>query len=203
MGRTLEALKQATTPGYPREQGAPLARVPRAVKDAPALQAVWPEDVAQETDVPFVEVGGPRTTPPPPQAAVPPVVPPAPPAPEEPRLMTVLFRPLPDEPATRHGRSRFAPELVAYHQPDHAISGQYRDLLGRMLGTLPGERARVLLFTSASPATGTTTVLLNLAISVARQSGRRVVVVSEAGANSCGRQRHIPDALTFGALKRS
>ncbi|MBI1914764.1 MAG: CpsD/CapB family tyrosine-protein kinase [Planctomycetes bacterium] len=171
MGRTLEALKQATTRRDPRQ------RVPQAAKDAPPLQAVWPEDVAQETGVPFVEVGGPRATPQAPPATAPVVVPPSPVAPDGPRLMTVLFRPLPFEPATRPSRSRFALELVAYHQPDHAISGQYRDLSGRIVGVVPGERARVLLFTSAGAATGTTTVLLNTAITVARQSGRRVVVV--------------------------
>jgi len=177
MGRTLEALKQATTPGYPRERAAPLARVPQAAKDAPPLQAVWPEDVAQETDIPFVEVGGPRVPPQVPPTTAPLVGSPSPVVPDGPRLMTVLFRPLPFEPATRSSRSRFAPELVAYHQPDHAISGQYRDLWARLLGTVPGERARVLLFTAAGPTTGTTTVLLNTAITVARQPGRRVVVV--------------------------
>ncbi len=191
MGRTLEALKQATT------RRDPLARVPQATKDTPPLQAVWPEDVAQETDLPFVEVGGPRATPQAPPATAPLVVSPVPLAPDGPRLMTVQFRPLPFEPATRPSRSRFALELVAYHQPDHAISGQYRELSERMLG-VPGERVRVLLFTAAGPGTGTTTVLLNTAITVARcgqlaprvgmaktnsrselttQTGRRVVVV--------------------------
>jgi Mrp family chromosome partitioning ATPase len=176
MGRTLEALKQATTrrDSLPREVSK-LAQGPRTTKDAPALQAVWPEDAVQEAEVPFVEVGGPRSelTPP---GAIPVVVVPSPPA-EGPRLMTVQFRPLTVEPPTRHGRSRFAPELVAYHQPDHAISGQYRELSERMLGALPAERARVLLFTAAGAATGTTTVLLNTALTVARPSGRRVVVV--------------------------
>ena len=49
MGRTLEALKQSTT------RRDPLPRVTRPTKDAPALQAVWPEDGVQEADVPFVE----------------------------------------------------------------------------------------------------------------------------------------------------
>src|SRR5262249_57645582 len=85
-----------------------------------------------------------------PRAAPPPVSP----ALEGPRLMTVLFRPLPVEPAIRHARSRFAVELVAYHQPDHAISAQYRDLSARLLAPLPSDHARVLLFTSAASGAG-------------------------------------------------
>jgi Mrp family chromosome partitioning ATPase len=167
MGRTLEALKQA------------MARQAPTTRDIPPLQTVWPdEEFSQASDVPFVEVGGPRVpvqTPPAsaPRAATPSVSP----ALEGPRLMTVLFRPLPVEPAIRHARSRFAIELVAYHQPDHAISAQYRDLSARLIGALPSEHARVLLFTSAESGAGTTTVLLNTAITVARQNARRVVVV--------------------------
>src|SRR5262249_44897605 len=111
MGRTLEALKQVT-PGYPRERAAPLARVPQAAKDAPPLQADWPEDVAQEPDIQFVGVGGPRVPPQVPPTTAPLVGSPSPVVPDGPRLMTVLFRPLPFEPATRPSRSRFAPELV-------------------------------------------------------------------------------------------
>src|SRR5260221_229426 len=170
MGRMLETLKQATL------RRDPPARVTRVAKDTPALQAVWPEDAVQEADMPFVEVGGPRTAPLPVPATTPPMVSPSPTA-EGPRLMTVLYRPLPIELPTRQPRSRFAVELVAYHQPDHAISGQYRELAGRVLGALPAEQPGVLLFTSAAPATGTTTVLLNTAITVARPNGRRVVVV--------------------------
>jgi len=166
MGKVLDALRQAQ------------ARRNQAGKDAPGLQAVWPEEeLLREGEMPFIEVGGPRAP-----AEVPAILPsrvppPAVPPPPGPSLMTVLFRPLPLEPGALPGPARFAPELVAYHQPDHAVSGQYRDLAGGVLAALPGERARVLLFTSAVAGAGTTTVLLNAAVTWARQTSLRVVVV--------------------------
>jgi Mrp family chromosome partitioning ATPase len=80
--------------------------------------------------------------------------------------------------------------LVAYHAPGDPVSGRYRDLLGALLaalGDVSGARgglptrtfpgAGALLFTSARPGAGTTTVLLNLAVTAVRQGRRRVVVV--------------------------
>ncbi len=163
MGRILDALNQ----GQGRRPGG---------KGGPALQAVWPEEETGDNDVPFIEVGGPRA----PAAAAPahpaigvPVLPVA----AAPRPMTVKFRRPPQVHAPGRGAARFSPELVAYHQPEHAVSGQYRDLAGAVLAALPGERARVLLFSAAAPGAGTTTVLLNTAITIARQNGPRVLVV--------------------------
>src|SRR5262249_34937438 len=79
------------------------------------------------------------------------------------------------------GRSRFAPELVAYHAPDLPAGERYRELLAALLsaaGVLPGDRCPVLLFTTAEPGAGATTVQLNVAITAARQGRRRVVVVA-------------------------
>jgi Mrp family chromosome partitioning ATPase len=158
MGKMLEALKRARERHGRHEQ-------------APALHAVWPEagttDETPEEEMPFVEVGGPRE---PSQPAAPPAQPSAP------KLMTVAFRPLPEH-ALGHGLCAFAPELIAYHQPHHSISGQYRVLVDRLQAALPAEQARVLLFTAAAAGAGTTTVLLNAAITLARQAERRVVVV--------------------------
>ena len=159
MGRMLEALKQA------KSRRGPTAGNP------PVLQAVWPDkglEEEQAEEVPFIEVGG-RAAAPPKAAAVAPAV-------AEPRLMTVEFRPLSAEGVGGCGRCVFAPELIAYHQPHHAISGQYRALVAGLLGTLPAEQAHVLLFASAVAAAGSTTVLLNAAITLARQGGRTVVV---------------------------
>ena len=72
-----------------------------------------------------------------------------------------------------------APELVAYHAPEQPASVRYADLLGSLLEAgfvRAGSACRTLLLTAARPEIGTTTVLLNLAISAARQ-GLRVVVV--------------------------
>jgi Mrp family chromosome partitioning ATPase len=71
----------------------------------------------------------------------------------------------------------FAPEVIAFHQPEHAISDQYRTLAEEMLAQLPHGAARVLLFTAAAHGVGTTTVLLNLAVTFARQEDRRIAVI--------------------------
>ncbi len=61
-----------------------------------------------------------------------------------------------------------ASELIVHHQPEHPVSEQYRALVPHICQE--GEPPQVLLLC------GATTVVLNLAIAVARQ-GRRVVVV--------------------------
>lgn len=91
---------------------------------------------------------------------------------------SVAFRPLPAEPVRRRpAYERFAQELVAFHQPDHPAAEQYRSLYLSIESQLPEGASRVVLFTGTGTGAGTTTVLLNLAITSARQSGLRVVVV--------------------------
>jgi non-specific protein-tyrosine kinase len=83
----------------------------------------------------------------------------------------VTFRPLAER------RPRFPAELVAYHAPGQAASAPYRELLTALLATAPAGIAQpALLFTAAAPGLGSTTALLNVAITAAQQ-GRRVVVV--------------------------
>jgi Mrp family chromosome partitioning ATPase len=91
--------------------------------------------------------------------------------------MTVRFQALPLEGMPRGPLSRFAPELIAYHQPDHVISGQYRDLTTSMLVQTLMEQPRVLMFTAGASGVGTTSVMLNTAITLARHNLRRVVVI--------------------------
>ena len=92
--------------------------------------------------------------------------------------MSVSFRSLAAEPV-RLGppQERFARELIAYHQPDHAKSDQYRTLLGALSEQFSAGQPQALLFTASSSGVGTTHVLLNLAITFARQGKLRVVVV--------------------------
>jgi Mrp family chromosome partitioning ATPase len=54
---------------------------------------------------------------------------------------------------------------------------QYRSLATEIVRQLPGTQPRVLLFTAAAAGSGTSTVLLNLAVTLAAQDGTRVVVV--------------------------
>jgi Mrp family chromosome partitioning ATPase len=149
------------------------------------------EDVGE--NMPFIEVGGPRKiidasadvlacVPLPPAAVLPRAALPAqtPPAPvtTEPSLKSVRFRPLaPDQLPLPPAQRRFAPELVAYHQPEHALSEGYRALWAGIEGQRDRDRASVLLFTAPTARAGTTTVLLNLAITAARQGAGPVIVV--------------------------
>lgn len=193
MGRMLEALKQPqANRGRPAEED-------RSRPTAPPAEVPAPPEI--EEDMPFIEVGGPKGSvsgSPEVMAKAPPPRPAAAPAPEAPTAVgsavrtvppppspsaappeneaapwAVQFRPWGQQPAA----ARFAPELIAFHQPEHSVSAQYRLLLNGLLAHLPAPRGQVLLFTSPAPWTGTTTVLLNLAVTAARQEGRRVAVV--------------------------
>jgi Mrp family chromosome partitioning ATPase len=68
------------------------------------------------------------------------------------------------------------PGLVALHFPDHPVSGEYRTLRDEIARQLPDATARALVFTAAVPEAGTTTVILNLGITLAL-AGQRVLVV--------------------------
>ncbi len=76
------------------------------------------------------------------------------------------------------GRAADGPDagLVALHFPDHPVSGEYRTLRDEIIRQLPEATSRVLTFTAASPEAGTTTVVLNLGVTLARE-GQRVLVL--------------------------
>lgn len=187
MGRMLEAFKRVDPQ---RPQPEPVSPPHLAW---PKPEPVTPPTAEVEENVPFIEVGGPRTT----MEASPdvlaagaktpslptagprlrPVVPPS--LAEAPaRIMNVVFRPLADDPASRKApHRRFVPELIAYHRSEHPVSEQYRVLTGGIVAQLPAGRPQVVLFTALTPESGATTVLLNTAITFARQGDLRVVVV--------------------------
>ena len=48
-----------------------------------------------------------------------------------------------------NGRA-LGPEFVAFHQPNHAVSVQYRSLIAEIATQLPGAKPRVLLIVSAA-----------------------------------------------------
>jgi Mrp family chromosome partitioning ATPase len=143
-------------------------------------------------DAPFVEIGGPSGTvfsPPLPKAdakarpepprsfprIAAPVAAPAPaPAPAEATYLSVRFH---DAAPRQPTRTLTGPDagLVALHYPDHPISAEYRTLRDEIGKQLPGGTARAVTFTAASPEAGTTTVLLNLGVTLAR-AGQRVLV---------------------------
>lgn len=66
--------------------------------------------------------------------------------------------------------------LVALHFPDHPVSSEYRALRDEVVKQLPDATSRTLTFTASAPEAGLTTVLLNLAVTLARD-GQRVLVL--------------------------
>ncbi len=95
------------------------------------------------------------------------------------RPMTISFRPAASPPPLGRPslRPRLAPELIAYHCPEHPTAARYAELLTVLTAAAPAGRSPAFLFTSALLGAGTTTVALNLAITAARRGGSRVVVV--------------------------
>jgi len=90
--------------------------------------------------------------------------------------------------ATRHPRVAAEgpdPGLVALHFPGHLVSSEYRTLRDEVRRQLPEATSHVLMFSAAAPEAGTTTVLLNLAITLASDAKSRVLVV-DGNVNSPG-----------------
>jgi Mrp family chromosome partitioning ATPase len=177
MARFLDSMKAAEN-GHPATPAAASPPLP----SAPPLSLVTPEAGSEEPSgsgipddepaIPFIEVGPSRSIEGSPDVlAFRPVQ--SFPTVAAPRLAAgVSFHPvaLAAETATA-----IAPEIVAFHEPKHPLSGQYSDVLASVLKALPA-RGTTLYFTGSAAGVGTTTVVLNLAVTAARQ-GRRVVVV--------------------------
>jgi Mrp family chromosome partitioning ATPase len=171
--------------------------------DLPAdLRPAAVEPFAAEA-VPFVEVGGPdgvvaSVGKPAPPAVKPPVKPTPlretvipPPAPKprpvthaEPtppvtdsRILSVTFHPIPKAGLRLMQQTGVAPEVVAYHFPDHPVSGEYRTVRDQIVRQFDEPGPKVTLFTAGSAHAGTTTVLVNFAVSLIQEYGSRVLLV--------------------------
>lgn len=158
MGKILDTFRPADPAWVAPTPAAPIAEAP-----PPAIEA-------EPEEVPFIEIGPRRKI----VAASPGVLAIDPPAPALPRPHGVAFRSL----ERLKPRARFAAGLVAYHAPDGAEAAAFRELQAAVVeaARTKKETAGVLLFTAVRGGIGTTTTLLNLAITAAA-SGRRVVVV--------------------------
>jgi Mrp family chromosome partitioning ATPase len=191
MGRMFDVLRQSMH--TPDDESSPLP--------APADDD-FVSDTAPE-EVPFIEVGPARSLEASPtvlavpvprlRIASPPVEPAAPhPLPLSPQgrgvrgegrdgAISVALRALPGGLAIVPPQQRFAPDLVAFHQPDHPGAVEYREVAATLQEGSKGA-SRVWLFLGAVAGAGTTSVVLNLAICLARTRGLRVIVV-DANAN--------------------
>jgi Mrp family chromosome partitioning ATPase len=182
MARTLQALRRDAEPGGLR------------VAAPPEVSATL---VPGEEEIPFIEVGGKDT----PMEASPSVLAcapgpgaklqvhrpasvepaaaeePTPPSTSEQAPAIVAFRPLMGEAQPlAPPLKRVAPELLTFHQPDHAVSRQYDEVAKSIEQQLPASRSRVLLFSAVAGADASE-VVLNLAIVQARRRSSRLIVV--------------------------
>ena len=88
----------------------------------------------------------------------------------------IAYRPHSTDPVFGPPAARLAAQLVAFHQPHHPVSEQYRAVLGKLVRQV-GTTAPVLLMVSPVSGVGTTTAVLNLAILRAADTDCRVLVV--------------------------
>ncbi len=75
------------------------------------------------------------------------------------------------------GSAGIAPEIIAYHQPAHPISKQYVEVWNMMIAGFAGIGCPTMVLTGLRSQVGTTTVLVNLAVTGAGQGKRRVAIV--------------------------
>lgn len=190
MGRMLETLKLGES-----------RRAPVAISKseaAPVQDCVTDWEIAEE--VPYIEVGGPNKKVElspglmkhPPQAAPRPPHLPAEPAPAPAAVavkpmtayvtpakpMAVAYEPWPGPMPAPAGVS---PEVIAYHQPEHATSKEYAALLQTLSTGMKTGSAGVLLLAGLTPKVGTSTVLLNLAVLAAQAQKLRVILLDGNG----------------------
>jgi Mrp family chromosome partitioning ATPase len=184
MGRMLEMLKKADG----QRAVAPASPNPKS----PAADDCVIDWAVGETTMPYIEVGGPGKTVEgsaevmavthPPQVKQPPHAPTSKALSQsivlaqltDAKPLTVAFEPW-NGPAA--GSTGIAPEIIAYHQPAHTISKQYVELWNTMIAGFAELACPTLLLTGLRSQVGTTTVLVNLAVTGATQGRRRVAVV--------------------------
>ncbi|MGL6097303.1 MAG: tyrosine-protein kinase family protein [Fimbriiglobus sp.] len=93
----------------------------------------------------------------------------------EPRVLSVAFHRFPKS-GLRLVPTGVATDLVVYHFPDHPVSREYQEVREEIRGQFDAG-PRVVVFTAAAVAAGTTTVLLNCAASLTRDGAGKVLVV--------------------------
>lgn len=189
MGRMIDILRNAER--RPEAQGAKApdhesptvgTELAEGIGGSAPLGSDLPIFDEDDPTVPFIEVGAgreptQRLLPPPP--AKPRIVEPPAPLAVAPfqsaalGLISIRFQPV--HPA-RMGKRNIATEIIAFHQPDHLVSVQYRSLSVEISRQLPGSLPRVLLICGMSDGVGASTVALNLAVTMARQDLRVTIV---------------------------
>lgn len=102
----------------------------------------------------------------------------------QPQYLSVQLHRVVQQPMPMHTmqtvHSDVVPEVVAYHQPQHGVSNEYRVLKDEIRQQLTEIGPKAIYFTSAKQHSGTTTVLLNLAATLALETNESKVIVVDA-----------------------
>jgi Mrp family chromosome partitioning ATPase len=178
MSRMFKVLSGGTSPRAIAEAAVP------AADDVPFVEVGDPGGPVFSSGLSLLEVEAPAAV----AAPVPEPIPAAEPAPvplaertfprlASPKYLSVTFHDLTGRPRVFAEREGPDSGLVALHLPDHPISGEYRTLKDEIRAQLPEPIPRVIWFSAAAGESGTTSVLLNLAVTLARESAPRVLVV--------------------------
>ncbi len=160
----LEAPSDEYTPYI--EVGGPEGVVTSMSRPVPRTVAPMPAPIAERVSF---ALPTPKSTP---ILAQPPMVA----AESDARILSVTFHRLPKL-GLRLLPTGISPDIIAYHQPDHAVSGEYRIVRDEIVNQFEEPGPRVTLFTSASGLAGTTTVMMNFAVSLTQEHGSRVLLV--------------------------
>ncbi len=199
MGRMFRIISEGGPDPRPYPTHAPRGPVGVVVAERPdpVPVEVW------EEPAPFVEVGGPdgvvtshpRTVPdakPTPAVAAAPL--PETLTPAEPRALSVSFHQFPRS-GLRLLPAGVSTDVVAHHFPDHPVSAEYAAVRDAIRAQFDEPGPRVLAFAAAAAVSGTTTVLLNVAASFAKESGAKVLAVDANLARpGVARRLAVPDA---------
>ena len=165
MGRMFRIISEAAQPTRPANRIGPVPMY---------------TDVASAEVVPFIEVGGPdgvvTSLPNITKASAPVAETPPPAGPESViRALSVALHRfgLPGD----DGGVESLTDLIVVHDPDHPVSREYGVVAAAIREQYPEPGHRQFLLTADAPASGTTTVLLNLAATLARDEATKVLVV--------------------------
>jgi Mrp family chromosome partitioning ATPase len=199
MGRTFEVLgggrirkvvggEDIASIPFPTAEAEPALPILELV---PAAEDDLPSD---DNDVPFIEVGkgkpavsipGPQLLPPRPKPI------PAAAAANQPSIPEVAFLLLRDIDQLPVTAKSLGQELIAYHNPAHPVSRQYRSLVDGISAQLPANQPAVLFLTPISTSVAATTTALNLAITRASDGQGRVLVI-ELEAHTSSKATGVP-----------
>lgn len=98
--------------------------------------------------------------------------------------LSVAFHPLGSLHSIETATGLIASDLAVYHQPDGLASQEFRTVAMGIQQQLAAGGTHILFLAALSPRAGTTTTVLNLAMTWAKHEKRKVLVVDAAEARS-------------------